>query len=138
MESIEERYRDGDTDERVRVLEELNRLAVADAAGTAIRDTGVALVRDALRANDPRLVATAMGAFAERHLPDHDWRHGVVKLVFMGVPLAVVAGLDDRADAELARMAEDLAEEREAAGRAIPGDLRALLPETHARREEAR
>jgi hypothetical protein len=138
MESIEERYRDGDTEERVRVLEELNRLAAVDAAGTDIPDTGIALVRDALRTNDPRLVAAAMGAFAERHLPDHDWRHGVVKLVFMGVPLSVVSGLDVRADAELSRMAEDLAEEREAAGRAIPDDLRALLPAGRALREEAR
>ncbi|WP_207207103.1 EboA domain-containing protein, partial [Agromyces binzhouensis] len=78
--------------------------------------------------NDPRLVAAAMGPFAGRHLGDHDWRHGVVKLVFMGVPLAVVARLDERADDELARMAEDLAEERAAAGRPIPDDLRALLP----------
>ena len=71
-------------------------------------------------------------------MPDHDWRHGVVKLVFMGVPLSVVSGLDVRADAELSRMAEDLAEEREAAGRAIPDDLRALLPAGRALREEAR
>ncbi|MBM7503444.1 EboA domain-containing protein [Agromyces aurantiacus] len=135
---IEERYRDGDTEERRRVLEELNALGESDPVDEPLRAVGLAIVRDALRANDPRLVATAMGAFAGRHLGDHDWRHGVVKLVFMAVPLSVVARLDDRADDELARMAEDLAEEREAAGRAIPDDLRALLPENRARREEAR
>ncbi|MCP2366325.1 hypothetical protein BCL57_000467 [Agromyces flavus] len=138
MESIEERYRDGDTEERVRVLDELDRLAASDGVDAGTRDMGIALIRDALRANDPRLVASALGPFAERHLPDHDWRHGVIKLVFMGVPLSGVSGLDSRADAELARMAEDLAEEREAAGRAIPDDLRALLPAARARREEAR
>lgn len=134
---IEQRYRDGDTEKRIRVLDELNALAAAPV-DESLRDTGVGLVRDALRANDPRLVGAAMGAFAGRHLPDHDWRHGVVKLVFMGVPLAVVAGLDDRKDAELARMAEDLAEEREAAGRPIPDDLRSLLPVADAPRQEGR
>lgn len=135
---IEQRYRDGDTEERIRVLDELDALAAAAPVDDSLRDTGVGLVRDALRANDPRLVGAAMGAFAGRHLPDHDWRHGVVKLVFMGVPLAVVAGLDDRKDAELARMAEDLAEEREAAGRPVPDDLRSLLPAADVPRQEGR
>lgn len=135
---IEQRYRDGDTEERIRALDELNSLAAAAPVDEPLFDTGVGLVRDALRANDPRLVGAAMGAFAGRHLPDHDWRHGVVKLVFMGVPLAVVAGLDDRKDAELARMADDLAEEREAAGRPVPDDLRSLLPAADAPRQEGR
>ena len=135
---IGERYRDGDTEERIRVLDELDALAETGPIDGPLRETGVGLVRDALRANDPRLVAAAMGAFAGRHLPDHDWRHGVVKLVFMGVPLSVVAGLDERTDAELSRMAQDLAEEREAAGRPVPDDLRSLLPATDAPRQEGR
>ncbi|GAA1060744.1 hypothetical protein GCM10009573_21710 [Agromyces bracchium] len=125
---LETRYRSGDTEERVLVLGVLDRIAAEHAAPDLVRSVGIDLVRDALRTNDPRLVAAAMGPFAGRHLGDHDWRHGVVKLVFMGVPLAGVARLDERADDELARMAEDLAEEREAAGRPIPDDLRALLP----------
>ena len=135
---IEQRYRDGDTEERIRALDELSALAAAAPVDEPLRDTGVGRVRDALRANDPRRVGAAMGACAGRHLPDHDWRHGVVKLVFMGVPLAVVAGLDDRKDAELARMADDLAEEREAAGRPVPDDLRSLLPAADAPRQEGR
>ncbi|MGR0320999.1 EboA domain-containing protein [Agromyces sp. ZXT2-3] len=121
------RYGSGDTEERIAVLGVLDDIAAERPAPDLVRDVGVELVRDALRSNDPRLVAAAMGAFAGRHLGDHDWRHGVVKLVFMGVPLAGVARLDERADDELARMAEDLAEEREAAGRPVPDDLRALL-----------
>jgi hypothetical protein len=136
---IEERYRDGDTEARIAVLQDLNRHAYASATlPDDERDAGVAVVRDALRTNDPRLVEAAMGAFAGRHLGDHDWRHGVMKLVFMGVPLTAVDRLVDRRDAELARMAEDLAEEREAAGRPIPDDLRSLLPAARAPREEGR
>ncbi|HEX6955465.1 MAG TPA: EboA domain-containing protein [Agromyces sp.] len=136
---IDARYREGDSAERIAVLQELNRRA---SATTPLpedeRAIGVGLVRDALRSNDPRLVAAAMGAFAGRHLGDHDWRHGVVKLVFMEVPLTAVDRLADRRDAELERMADDLAEEREAAGRPVPDDLRSLLPAARAPREEAR
>jgi hypothetical protein len=133
---LEARYGDGDTEERIRVLGILDRIADERPVPDLVRAVGVDLTRDALRANDPRLVAAAMGPFAGRHLGDHDWRHGVVKLVFMGVPLSGVARLEERADDELARMAADLAEERTAAGRPIPDDLRALLPvSTDATRE---
>jgi len=129
---LETRYRSGDTEERILVLGALDRITAEQAAPDLVRAVGVELVRDALRTNDPRLVAAAMGPFAGRHLGDHDWRHGVMKLVFMGVPLAGVARLDERADDELARMAADLAEEREAAGRPVPEDLLALLPASRA------
>jgi hypothetical protein len=51
----------------------------------------------------------------------------VLKCVFMGIPLAGVADLDTRADTELAVMLAGLAEERAAAGRAMPDDATALL-----------
>ncbi|MBE1875286.1 EboA domain-containing protein [Myceligenerans pegani] len=88
---------------------------------------GIPLAEDALRANDTSLVAAAVGPFGARHLDAHTWRHAVLKLVFLGVPLDAVAHLDERADAELARMARDLAAERRAAGRDIPPDLTRLL-----------
>ena len=90
--------------------------------------TGLELVADALRTNDPRLVASALGDFAGAHLDDHAWRHGVLKALFMGVPIDVVARLDDRADDELARMAAGLVAERRAAG---------ARSTTHARRDDA-
>ncbi|WP_258341449.1 EboA domain-containing protein [Saccharopolyspora gregorii] len=113
-------YRHGDDAERRGVLRAL------DGLGPDVVGAGLELVRDALRANDIRLIAAAMGPFA-RHLDDHSWRHGVLKCLFTGVPLAAVAGLPRRADEELRRMVTDFAAERRAAGRDVPGDARALL-----------
>jgi hypothetical protein len=89
-------------------------------------DAGVDLLHDALRTNDPRLVAAALGPYA-RHLTDEQWRQAVLKCVFMEIPLRVVHGLADRADGELGRMLAGLAEERHAAGRTMPADATALL-----------
>jgi hypothetical protein len=72
------------------------------------------------------LVAAALGPYAG-HLDDPAWRQGVLKCVFMAVPLSVVDRLDERADGELARMLAGLAAERQAAGRAMPADATALL-----------
>jgi hypothetical protein len=82
------------------------------------------LVEDALRTNDHRLVAAAMGPCGYRALAPEAWRHGVLKCVFLGLPLGpTVTGLDNRADAELARMLADFARERAAAGRPVPADI---------------
>ena len=63
----------------------------------------------------------------ERHLDDHSWRHGVLKCLFVGVPLAAVSDVDKRSDAELLRMVADYAEERKAAGREVPADAVRML-----------
>jgi L-ribulose-5-phosphate 3-epimerase len=118
---VSELYRYGDDAERRGVLRGLAELP------PPVVPTGVDIVKDALRANDIRLVAAAMGEFAARNLDDHSWRHGVLKCLFVGVPLAAVAGLDQRTDAELLRMVGDYAEERRAAGREVPADAVTLL-----------
>jgi hypothetical protein len=121
-------YREGDDAERRGVLRGLNLLVERDAElDPEWRRLGGELVADALRTNDPRLVAAAMGGFADAHLDDHAWRHGVLKLVFMGVPLSVVSGLERRRDAELSEMAARYADERRAAGRSIPDDISLLV-----------
>jgi hypothetical protein len=86
----------------------------------------VPLPQDAIRTNDTRLVAAALGPYAA-HLDPPAWRQAVLKCVFMGVPLSVVDGLDERADAELAGMLASFAEERRAAGRDVPADALAVL-----------
>lgn len=112
-------YRHGDAAEKRAVL---HGLSVVDIA-----DVGLELVADALRTNDTRLVTAAMGEYASTHLDDAAYRHGVLKCVFMGIPLAGIAGLDRRTDEELLRMMRSFAAERTAAGREVPADLLPLL-----------
>ncbi|MFI0774509.1 EboA domain-containing protein [Streptomyces sp. NPDC021212] len=90
------------------------------------------LVEDALRTNDTRLVAAAVGPYAARHLDAHGWRQAVLKCLFTGVPLDAVAEWPARArgDAELARMLTAYAHERTAAGRDVPPDLTRVLAHT--------
>jgi hypothetical protein len=117
-------YRYGDAAEKRAVL---RGLSVVD-----IGDVGLELVADALRTNDTRLVTAAMGEYAATNLDDSAYRHGVLKCVFMGIPLAEVAGLDRRTDEELLRMMRSFAAERTAAGRDVPADLLPLLNEQDA------
>ncbi|RIV38059.1 EboA domain-containing protein [Micromonospora radicis] len=117
-EQAETLYRTGDAAERRGVLKALPLLPIGAA--------GVPLLHDALRTNDTRLVAAALGPYA-RHLDPPAWRQAVLKCVFTGVPLAAVADLDTRADGELAAMLAGLAAERQAAGRSMPEDATALL-----------
>lgn len=121
--AVEELYRYGDDAERRGVL---RGLSVAAPESELLRRTGLELVADALRTNDPRLVAAAMGPFGARHLDQHPWRHGVLKVLFMGLPLEVVAELDRRADDELVRMAAALVAERRAASRPVTDDMSRL------------
>jgi hypothetical protein len=114
-------YRYGDAAEKRAVLRGLSVVDIGAA--------GLELVADALRTNDTRLVAAAMGEYAAAHLDDAAYRHGVLKCVFMGIPLAEVAGLDRRTDEELRRMLRSFAAERTAAGREVPADLLPLLHE---------
>ncbi|MFJ3278025.1 EboA domain-containing protein [Streptomyces halstedii] len=114
-------YAQGTAAERRAVLLTLHRLDPGSAA--------LPLVEDALRTNDTRLVAAAVGPYAAAHLDAHAWRHAVLKCLFTEVPVEAVAALADRArgDTELARMLEDFAAERTAAGRPVPADLRTVL-----------
>ncbi|WP_405920486.1 EboA domain-containing protein [Streptomyces longwoodensis] len=119
-------YYQGTADERRAVLHALPHLVPGPDA--------LPLVEDALRTNDTRLVAAAVGPYAARHLDAHAWRHAVLKCLFTGVPVDAVARVADRArgDGELARMLTDYAAERTAAGRAVPEDLRHVLALTGA------
>lgn len=112
---IADLYRFGDAAERRGVLRALDVLAPGAQH--------VPLVEDALRTNDHRLIAAALGAYAAEHLDDHDYAHGVLKAVFVGVPLQGVAGLDRRVTPQLSRMLAGYVHERIAAGRTVPAEV---------------
>ncbi|MFH8707037.1 EboA domain-containing protein [Streptomyces rubrogriseus] len=116
-------YRIGGGPERRAVLRSLSLLEAVGDLG----DLGLPLVEDALRCNDPRLIAAAVGPYGARRLGAHAFRQAVLKCVFVGVPLDLVSAVDERADAELDRMMADFAAERRAAGRALPPDVAAYL-----------
>ncbi|MFE7619820.1 EboA domain-containing protein [Streptomyces sp. NPDC057496] len=128
-------YEQGTAAERRAVLLTLHRLDLGP--------TALPLVEDALRTNDTRLIAAAVGPYAATHLDPHNWRHAVLKCLFTGVPVDAVDGLArrSRGDAELARMLGDFAAEREAAGRGVPDGLTRVLdltvPDTAAPTEES-
>lgn len=113
-------YRHGDTAERCAILRALAFLPVADAVG-------VPLVEDALRTNDLYLIAAALGPYALARLDDTALVQAVLKCVFVGVPLAGLAGLDERATPELAGALARYAQERVAAGREVPAEVWPLI-----------
>lgn len=115
---LRELYRYGDSDEKRAVLHALD--------GAPAEIDGTDLLLDALRTNDTRLVAAAMGRHSDR-LDDDAWRQGVLKCLFTGVPVAAVTGLAARADGELAGMVQRYRREREAAGRDVPPDVQVVL-----------
>jgi hypothetical protein len=119
VEETSDLYRYGDADEKRAVLRALPVLDIGDQA--------LPLVADALRTNDVRLVAAALGPYGGRHLDDQDWRQGVLKCLFVGVPLTAVARLDERRDEELARMVAAYSYERVLAGRDVPDDVWLVL-----------
>jgi hypothetical protein len=121
---VEDLYDHGDADERRAVLHGLGGLGEGAPEFTAASRR---LLADAMRTNDTRLVAAAAASGAQYLLDEHSWRQTVLKCLFVGVPLRLVARLDDRADAELARMCADFARERERAGRAVPADVHLVL-----------
>ncbi len=116
-------YRYGDAAEKRAALRSLAVAEVADLLG----DRAVPLLADAIRTNDQRLLAAALGPYATEHLDDDAFRQAVLKCVFTGVPLDLVDGLPERADDELTRMMADFAAERSAADRDVPDDIRPYL-----------
>jgi hypothetical protein len=139
---IEELYRFGDAAERRGILRSLHLLPVpgrnggpGGAGGNGQGEIGLRLVDDAIRTNDPRLLAAALGPFAVARLDERAFNQAVLKCVFVGVRLAGVEGLAGRATPRLARMLAAYAHERVAAGRDVPPDIWPLV-EAHPPHDE--
>jgi hypothetical protein len=110
-------YRHGDPAERRGVLRALAYLALPTD------DVARPLVDDALRTNDTHLIAAAIGPWAIERLDDAALAQAVLKCVFVGVPLAGIAGLQPRVTPELSEMLARFVHERIAAGRSVPPDV---------------
>jgi len=109
---IRELYRYGDAAERRGILRALEHLNV-DALD---------LVEDAIRTNDTRLIAAALGPYATEHLSDAAYDQAVLKCVFVGVPITPLHGLH-RVTPDGARMLAAFVHERVAAGRDVPAEV---------------
>jgi hypothetical protein len=109
-------YRYGDAAERRGILRSFGVAGAPDGA--------LAIVEDAIRTNDPNLIAAALGPYAAAHLSDHAVAHAVLKCVFLGIPLSgLPPAFEVRATPELARMLAAYVHERIAAGRDAPGEV---------------
>ena len=112
---LAELYRYGDAAERRGVLRALPYLDLGDR--------GLALVDDAIRTNDTRLIAAALGPYATEHLPDAAYDQAVLKCVFVGVPITGLDGIPARVTPDGARMLAAFVHERVAAGRDVPAEV---------------
>jgi len=113
-------YRHGDNRERRAVLRALPFLR--DGARF------VPLAVDACRTHvQPIFEAIACeNPYPAAHFPDDNFNQMALKAAFVGIALDRIVHLSSRQSPELARMADDYAAERRAAGRPVPPDL-ALL-----------
>ncbi len=118
-EQIEDLYRHGDAAERRGVLRALPFLPVGDSA--------LWVVEDALRTNDARLVAAAMGPYAFERLDDGALAQAVLKCVFIGISVSPLEGLKGRATPDLSRMLAAFVHERIAAGRDVPAEVWGII-----------
>ncbi|MGH2707858.1 MAG: EboA domain-containing protein [Actinomycetota bacterium] len=114
-EELGELYRFADAQERRAILRTLAFLELGEAARP--------LAEDALRTNDPRLIAAALGPFGARYLDDAAFAQAILKCVFLGIPISPLRGLAERATPELARMLAGYVHERVAAGRDVTEEV---------------
>jgi hypothetical protein len=112
---LREVYRHGDARERRGALRSLD---VADGGPAA-----PALVGDALRANDVRLVAAALGPAGVASLDDDAFAQAVLKALFVGLDVVRIPRLLERTTPRLSAMAADYVHERVAAGRDVPAAI---------------
>jgi hypothetical protein len=114
-------FRQGDNTEKRAVLRALPLLpdpaCYADVAAMSCRSS-VQSVFDAICCENP---------YPAAHLSDLHFNQMVLKALFTGVALDRIHRLNERQNAELARMAAGYASERTAAGRSVPADIGRVL-----------
>ncbi len=123
-------------EDRDRYLETLDKLFSAGEVGELValyqalpalphQEAHVARAAEGLRTNiKPVFTAVAhRNPYPTERFDDARWNQMILKCLFIGVPLAPVIGIDERANPALARMLCDYAHERWAAGRSVSPEL---------------
>ena len=119
-------YHHGDMEERNMVLRSMAALPLGSAT--------IALLDEAQRSNtqphfeaaicDSNLLSRSL---TQQQIDQAMFNRMVLKLAFVDLPLSRVFGAQSHANAELSRMLQDLATEREAAGRRVWRDTNRLI-----------
>lgn len=114
-------FRRGDNAEKRAVLRALALMpapqGLVDLAVNGCR-TNVTAVFEAISCSNP---------FPAAHFPEPNFNQMVLKALFIGVALDRIVGLAGRLNSDLARMARDYADERNAAGRPVPVDIELVM-----------
>ena len=84
---------------------------------------------DACRTNIKQLfeAIACENPYPARFFPELNFNQLAMKCLFMGIEVSRILGLEERLNADLSRMSNDYASEREAAGRAVPADIWLVL-----------
>ena len=118
---VSEVFLRGDNYERQALLEALSFLPEPERfLSTAI---------EACRTNNQAIfeAISCDNLYPSLQFPEPNFNQMVLKAIFIGSPLSRIMGLDERINPELARMAEDYASERRAAGRSVPDDMSLII-----------
>lgn len=118
---IDDLYRTADLREQQSILRALPALP------EPARFTTIAIA--ACRTNSPAVFAAiaSHNPLPAAYFPELHFNQLVLKAIFMGVPVADIVGLEERATPELRRMVTEYASERRAAGRPVPPDVDHVL-----------
>jgi len=117
--AAQELFRLGSSAERRGVLRALDVLPEFPGA--------LALVEEALRANEAELISAALGPFGMSSLDDEAVAQAILKCVFNGIALDRIHAPERRASPDLSRMLADYAHERVVAGRDVPPGVWPLI-----------
>jgi hypothetical protein len=114
---IERAYREGDSREKAAVIAALPILRGGARYKTMALDAG--------RTNEAGLFAAVAlnNSFPAEHYSDHEFNQLVMKAALQDFDLGSVSGLQDRANADLARMGMAYIDERLSAQRSFPSSL---------------
>lgn len=118
---LEKLFSAADVNEQIALYQSLPLLPYPDLfvrrAAEGLR-TNISAVFDAIALNNP---------FPGDYFSKSQWNQMILKAVFVGSPLHLVQQLDERANADLARMLSDYAHERWAAKREVTPELWRLV-----------